>query len=192
MSPNLTKETYDSLGRLANVLANGAQAAAYGFDTVGNLEYLRYGDGVTNLYQYDARNRLTNLVWNLNGTRLAGFAYQLDAVGARVGLSENVSGVSRGYAWTYDGLRRLTAEQISGGAASSFGYGYDPAGNRTNRSSTVSALPSGASVFDRDDRLAGDSYDANGNTTLSASGVACQYDAENRLTNYNGGAVVLR
>ena len=53
---------------MTTVLANGSPAAGYTFDAVGNLQTLRYGNGVTNVYQYDARNRLTNLVWNTGGT----------------------------------------------------------------------------------------------------------------------------
>jgi len=59
---------YDTVGRMNTVLANASPAAVDTFDAVGNLQTLRYGNGVTNLYQYDARNRLTNLVWNTGGT----------------------------------------------------------------------------------------------------------------------------
>jgi len=50
-----------SLNRLTNVLASGSAAASYSFDVAGNLQTMRYGNGVTNLYQYDLLNRLTNL-----------------------------------------------------------------------------------------------------------------------------------
>ena len=67
--------------RLTNVLADGSAAAGYGFDTVGNLQTMRYGNGVTNLYQYDRLNRLTNAVWKLNASTLASFYYQLGLTG---------------------------------------------------------------------------------------------------------------
>jgi hypothetical protein len=83
---------YDILGRLTNVLANGSSIAHYGFDVLGNLQTMGYADGVTNLYQYDAMNRPTNLVWNLNNTALASFGYTLGATGNRQSLLEIVNG----------------------------------------------------------------------------------------------------
>jgi hypothetical protein len=45
--------------------------AAYGYDGVGSLAKVSYGGGVaTNLYQYDARQRLTNVLWNAGSTLL--------------------------------------------------------------------------------------------------------------------------
>ena len=58
----------------------------YGFDVVGNLQSLKYGNGVTNLYQYDAMNRLTNLVWKAGNTALGSFAYTLGPTGNRTGV----------------------------------------------------------------------------------------------------------
>jgi hypothetical protein len=43
------------------------------------------------------------------------------------------------------------------------GYGFDAVGNRLSRSSTLAAVPASASSFDANDRLASDSYDADGN-----------------------------
>jgi hypothetical protein len=46
-------------------------AASYGCDLVGNLPTLRYAKSVTNLYQYDSRNRLTNADWQAGSAALA-------------------------------------------------------------------------------------------------------------------------
>jgi RHS repeat-associated protein len=183
---------YDSLGRLTNVVANGMQTVGYGFDKVGNLQYIRYGNGVTNLYQYDARNRLTNQMWKLGGNSLASFAYELGATGTRSNLSETVGDVSRTYAWTYDRLSRLTGESITGGILATFGYGYDVVGNRTNRLSSFNSQPatSSTATYSANDWLGGDGYDTNGNTTSSSTNVY-HYDALNHLTNVNSGAVVI-
>ena len=43
---------FDALDRLTNVLANGSAAAGYGFNKAGNLQTMRYGNGVTNQFQY--------------------------------------------------------------------------------------------------------------------------------------------
>ncbi len=180
---------YDALNRLTNVLAGGGLGASYGYDTVGNLQTVRYGNAVTNLNQYDRLNRLTNAVWKLSASTLGSFYYQLGSIGNRTELSETVGGASRTYQWQYDQLYRLTNEVVS--ALGSAAYRYDAVGNRTNRTSTIPQLPTVNSSYNTNDWLGGDLYDNNGNTRTNASGQAYLYDAENRLTNYNGGAVVL-
>ena len=179
---------YDPLSRLTNVLASGGAAASYGFDAVGNLQTKRYGNGVTNLYQYDSLNRLTNLTWKLTTASLANFSYQLGLTGNRTNLSETVNNTSRTNAWNYDALYRLTNENIS--ALGILGYGYDPVGNRTNRTSAVTGISASSSSYNANDWLTTDQYDANGNTTNSVS-VPYRYDVENRLVDYNNGAVTL-
>ncbi len=179
---------YDPLSRLTNVLANGNVAAGYTFDNVGNLQSLRYGNGVTNFYQYDSLNRLTTMVWRTNGTPIASFAYTLGTAGNRTALSETVSTLTRNYTWQYDNLYRLTNEFIN--TAGNLGYGYDPVGNRTNRQSSVSQLPTASYAYNTNDWLTSDQYDANGNTTNSA-GVPYRYNVENQLLDYNNGAVTL-
>ena len=138
---------------------------------------------MTNLYQYDALNRLTNLVWKTNGTTIASFYYQLGLAGNRTNLNETVNGVSRTYAWLFDNLYRLTNENIS--AIGNVGYALDPAGKPgRNRSSTISGLANQLFAYNTNDWLAGDQYDNNGNTTNSAS-KPYFYDVMNRLANYN-------
>ena len=63
---------YDQLNRITNVLAEGSQAASYSFDLNGNLQSVRYGNGLINLQQYDTLNRLTNSVWRSNALTVAG------------------------------------------------------------------------------------------------------------------------
>jgi RHS repeat-associated protein len=185
--------SYDPLNRLTNVLANGSPAAGYAFDGVGNLQALRYGNGATNLNQYDSLNRLTNSVWNLNASSLVSFHYQLGSTGNRTNLSETVNSASRGYAWKYDALYRLTNETLSVTAPTGvLGYSYDVVGNRLSRNSTVSAsgMTNQAFTFNTNDWISGDSYDTNGNTVASFSNTY-KYDVMNHLTNFNSGAVLL-
>jgi YD repeat-containing protein len=52
---------YNPLSRLTNVLSRGQLAGPYSYDLAGNLTAMRYGDGVTNLYRYDAMNRVSAL-----------------------------------------------------------------------------------------------------------------------------------
>jgi RHS repeat-associated protein len=174
---------YDPLNRLTNVLANGSLAAGYGFDASGNLQIVRYGNGVTNLCQHDSLNRLTNMVWKSGTTPLASFAYQLGRTGSRTNLSETVSSTTRTYAWSYDALYRLRQETISG--FGSVSYGLDSVGNRTNRDVTGSLnLTNQSFGYTTNDWLTSDGYDANGNT-ISSGANAYYYDPLNRLTNFN-------
>jgi RHS repeat-associated protein len=70
------------------------------------------------------------------------------------------------------------------------GYTVDPVGNRTALNSTLPGIPSATQVYDADDRLTVDTYDANGNT-LTSSGKTFAYDFANRLTSVNAGAVTM-
>jgi RHS repeat-associated protein len=182
---------YDLLGRLTNVVANGTEAAGYGFDAVGNLQSMVYGNNVTNLYQYDSMNRLVNLAWKLHSAPLASFAYTVGPAGNRTGLTETVNGApAQTYAWTYDPLYRLTQEALSGGKAGTANYTYDAVGNRLGRSAATFGPGGQTATFTANDGLAGDSYDNNGNTTLS-TGTSYQYDALDHLTNVNSGAIII-
>ena len=151
----------------------------------GNLQAMRYGNGVTNLYGYDALNRLTNLVWNFGGTTRASFAYQLKRSGTRTNLNETVGTSSRSYAWSYDSLYRLTNEVVSD--LGNLGYAYDPVGNRTNRSGSLGSLGTQLIAYDTNDWVTTDTYDTNGNTTVSG-GITNHYDALNRLISIGNGA----
>jgi RHS repeat-associated protein len=62
-------------------------------------------------------------------------------------------------------------------------------GNRTQTTSTLAGISSGSSSYNSDDRLSTDTYDANGNTTLSG-GVNNTYDFEDHLVQ-QGGVTIL-
>ncbi|HXB62439.1 MAG TPA: RHS repeat-associated core domain-containing protein [Acidobacteriaceae bacterium] len=70
-------------------------------------------------------------------------------------------------------------------------YGLDPVGNRLSAGSTLPGIASGTFVYNIDDLLPTESYDANGNT-LSSGGRSFAYDSENRLKSMNGGTVALQ
>jgi RHS repeat-associated protein len=64
-------------------------------------------------------------------------------------------------------------------------YTYDPVGNRTQKVSTLPGYPGGLSNYNANDELATDTYDANGNTTVS-NGLGYLYDFENHPVQANG------
>jgi len=180
---------YDPANRITNVLAGGTLVASYGFDPNGNLQSVHYGNGATNVNQYDALNRLTNSVWKSNSLTLASFYYELGATGSRTNLTETLltAVTNRAYAWQYDSLYRLISEGISGIGTNA--YGQDKVGNRTNRTAGLGGLPAQNFSYSSNDWLTSDAYDANGNTLWSTNGAAVTgpycYDVENRLTNFN-------
>ena len=185
---------YDALNRLTNVIdkrLNGGNNTRYNFDAVGNLVALAYPTGVTNQWQHDARNRLTNQVWKLKTTKLANFYYRLGVAGNRTNLTDTVNGSARTYDWAYDALYRLTNEVISGSAPSgAITYRYEVVGNRTNRTSTLNGITNQSFTFNANDWLGTDVYDSNGNTRTNANNVYL-YDYANRLTNANDGIVII-
>jgi RHS repeat-associated protein len=180
--------TYDALKRLSTVTDNrsGGQTSSYSYDAKSNLAGYIYPNGVETAYTYNSLNRLTNLSSSKGGT-LASYTYTLGAAGNRLSVSE-LNGRQVGY--TYDALYRLTKETISGDPTpsgnGSIDYTYDVVGNRLTRVSTLAAVPSASHTYDENDRMSGDTYDANGNTVGSA-GVTYNYDFEDRLTEINGG-----
>ena len=185
---------YDALNRLTNVLdygLSGPKNTAYTYNAVGDLQTLHYPNGVTNFYQYDRLNRLTNLVWKLNTTTLGSFYYQVGTTGNRTNAVESVNSSNRTNKWAYDPLYRLTNETaIASSANGVLAYQYDPVGNRSNRTSSITGLANQTLAFTTNDWLTTDGYDSNGNTTNSAS-VAYQYDYANRLTNAGNGSVIV-
>ncbi len=121
----------------------------------------------------------------------ASYTYTLGPTGNRQSATES-SG--RTLSWSYDGIYRLTNETISLDPMSKNGtvsYGIDPVGNRQTQTSSIPGVPTASFSYDADDRiLSTESYDANGNTTVSGSRTFT-YDFANRLKSMNGGAVTL-
>jgi len=130
----------------------------------------------------------------VNVLTLCSFKYQLGQTGNRTNLSEMVNGTSRAYQWQYDNLYRLTNESV--GSLGAMAYAYDPVGNRTNRLSSgsqmPSLLPSASYSYGTNDWLTTDTYDPNGNTIVS-SGTNFHYDVMNHITNaiVNGSAILM-
>ena len=77
-----------------------------------------------------------------------------------------------------------------GGINGAVNYTYDSVGNRKQLTSTLAAVPAGLWNYDANDRFtAGDTYDANGNTT-SSGGIGNVYDFENHLIQKGGVTIV--
>jgi RHS repeat-associated protein len=182
--------TYDSLNRLATVVDNrlpaGANTTSYSYDPASNLATVTYPNGLQSAFTYDDLNRVTAM----NAAK-ASYSYTLGPTGNRQSAAES-SG--RTLNWSYDGIYRLTNETISLDPMSKNGtvaYALDPVGNRQSQTSSIPGIPMASFSYDADDRiLSTESYDANGNTTVSGSRTFA-YDFANRLKSMNGGAVTL-
>jgi RHS repeat-associated protein len=175
--------SYDADNRLASVTDPSIGVTTYTFDAVGNMSGADYPEGISSLYTYNKKNQLTGLSASKGAAALATYSYTLGLTGRRLSVAE-LGG--RAVTYTYDNIYRLTSEIVSGspsginGAAS---YTWDPAGNRLQVTSTLAGVPTVTSTYDADDRLATETYDANGNTT-SSDGIANLYDFENHLVQH--------
>jgi len=193
-TPNGTKTTnfWNAAGLLTNVVDRFGNATRYDYDDAGNLTVIRTQNGVTNTHSYDALNQLTNLVAiKTGGTTNARYAYLFASTGHRTNVTElNGRTVSYGY----DLLYRLRSEIVAsdpGGNNGSVSYGLDAVGNRLTRNSTLAGVSSTTNTFNGNDHISGEVFDRNGNAVTNANSIGLGFDAEDRLTNYNNGAVVV-
>ena len=182
---------YDALNRLAVVEDEGFVPPAvteYSYDPVGNLENVAYANGVTHIWAYDSRNRLTDLnIHHVIEGAIQSYNYTLNAKGYRTAVVE-LSGRTSEY--TYDNLYRLTEESITAGTADpapsgTVAYTLDPVGNRLSRNSGLGGIATQSFTYNENDHLGAESYDAAGNvvdsTATNAEGGADSYDFMNRL-----------
>jgi len=90
----------------------------------------------------------------------------------------------RNVSYSYDNDYHLQTETITADPAGNNGaesYTYDAVGNRMTLASTIPSLPGGVSYsYDANDHLSTDTYDNNGNTTVSG-GVTNTYDFEDHM-----------
>jgi RHS repeat-associated protein len=167
--------TYDSLNRLSTVVDNnlplGHNTTTYGYDPASNVATVMYPNGLSSSFTYDTLNRMTDT---------NGYHYQLGPIGNRQYGTEPGG---RRADWSYDGIYRLTNETISLDPHSNNGsvsYGLDPVGNRLSQNSSMPGILTGSAAFDANDRPSTESYDNNGNTSVSGAR-SFAYDFENRL-----------
>ena len=152
--------------------------------------------GVRTVYRYDEAGRLAEMEHE-RGTRLLGrYEYTLDGVGNRTAVTETLRGlsgapVSTVITYTYDGLSRLVGAAYSSGEA--FEYGYDPVGNRTVHSATITTTLITTYTYDAANRLTwandvGYTWDDRGNL-LAAGPDSYGYDGAGRMITASVGGV---
>jgi RHS repeat-associated protein len=166
-----------------------AGTTTYSYDATNQLSSFAYPNGVGHVHTYDNRDRLTNVAVNGPSGVLANYGQTFSPSSHKTVVNES-SG--RAVNYSYDSIYRLLNESITGNANSALNgalaYGLDPVGNRLSLTSTLAGIAAQTNTFDGNDRLVADTYDANGNTTASG-GNTFAYEFEDRLTNYNAGAI---
>jgi RHS repeat-associated protein len=123
--------SYDLAGQLlSEASTKNASTVAYTYDLAGNRLSVSLDGQVFVSYGYDDASRLTSIT---RGTSSFGFGY--DNANRRTSLSYP-NGVATSY--TYDILSRLTnlSAMLGQTTITQWGYTYDAAGNRTQKSST--------------------------------------------------------
>lgn len=211
---------YDLLGRLETVTTDRRnrypvvfdpqnptldETTRYTYNTVGSLKSIDYPNGQTAIYDYDALNRLTDLVWSKDAAETYRYHYDNYAGGQRAAVQEYYAGAVTPTAeseWTYDNLNRLTEEVFADGANDyTRRYGYDLVGNRKTVKDGTDSILTSYSYNDLDqltfeDHTAGQDYsyvyDANGSLEQRIHGTDLQndpadiyvYNLQGRLAGY--------
>ncbi len=192
-APRTTTYTYDEQNRLHTVTDPENGLTSYYYNVVGALERTELPNGTYETRTYDDRDHLLNAsTFGPDDALLAGFSYELDNVGNRELVIEDLGDRTRVVDYAYDELYRLIGESIYEDPADptdligetadrTISYAYDDVGNRLTRDD--SADGSTSYLYDPMDRLleetltelAGDvvkhtyGYDANGNTISKTS-----------------------
>ena len=178
---------YDAANRLSTVADPSGGVYSYSYNAEGRRTQLAMPNGVIVDYRYDTLDRVTGISQRTSAGPLASYAYTLDPVGNRLGVTET-DGSS--IAWTYDDAYRLIGEtrfNASGSPTEETTFAHDPVGNRL--SITIDGATTSYTYNDLDQLLAAGgtsyTYDARGNLTGTvASGDVTTYtwDAFDRLT----------
>jgi len=199
---------FDELHRLREVVAQldggTPQTTSYGYDAVGNRSGMSHPNGTTVQYGYDLRNRLSSLVHRARQAAgaavLLGLTYTVDASGLRTEIAETRPGtttpITRTSAYTYDWVKRLTREQVSGSnnQARTSSWTYDKVGNRKTEATSGTFFKNLTYTVDANDRLTRETgspatfdyvYDSAGNLLQKKQGstvvASYSWSAEGRM-----------
>ncbi len=176
--------TWDVNNRLSSATDSRLAGATttYAYDATNQLSLMTYPNGVTHSYNYDTRDR----VLTLNG-----YTQTFSPSGRKQSVTETTG---RAANYGYDNIYRLLNETISGDPMAAnngaLTYVLDPVGNRQSLTSTLAALTPQSFTYDADDRISGDTFDANGNT-ITSGGVTYTYDFEDRLLTTSSGVQIV-
>jgi len=206
---------YDSAGRLAGVKnqASGLYyAGAAGNDSTNRIQYtahgvashMRLGNGLWEHTNFNVRLQPTQIGLGTSSTDSSvlqlDYGYGTTANNGNV-LSQTttIPGLTLSQVYGYDALNRLETASENLGASWTQNFSYDRFGNRNFGAGTTFPAQLNASnnpvINPNNNRIdtaaigqTTYSYDGAGNLTHDAAGHSFGYDAENKLTTYDGGA----
>lgn len=172
-------------GLLSSRTDNG-QTIEYTYTPGLNLDMQTLPNGVTVDYDYNTVKKLTKITVKKGPATLAEYTYTLGPTGNKTGVTETTG---RTATWIYDDLYRLTNEQIaSTPATGSVGYVYDDTGNREQRTSNITPIPTQVFTYDINDRVTTYTWDNNGNV-LNDGRFSYTWNAKNELKRVQGTGV---
>ncbi|GEM_PF-3542208 len=189
---------WDANGQLTTVQdANGV--TQYQYDLAGKVIKRTLPNGVTTLYEYDAKTNQLTGIQHLDSKNavLLKFMYELDTVGNRTKMTRTeANGTARVTRYKYDALYRLIEVVYADGET--VVYEYDATGNRTVLNSSKNGLTrytynslGQLTQLDGSKETETFSYDANGNMVerkkKSGATVRYSWDYENLLVGVNDG-----
>ncbi len=186
---------YDAVGNRQTMTNPDGGVTTYSFDARNQAEWLENPFNERSTFVYDAANKavsqqnangtwvsytyddagsLTQLV-NLksDNTTLSSFAYSLDDVGNRIGVTEANGDI---VTWSYDNAYQLTREQRNGANTYDITYTYDPVGNRLTKvegGATTTYAYDAANQIQTEEtpsQITTFTFDANGNTQVENAG----------------------
>ncbi len=136
-----TSYGYNGFGDLTTQTSPDTGSTTNTFDSGGNLATSTDARGAVSTYAYDAQNRVTSIVYELDGVADQTIVFGYDSGTNGKGRLTSASDANHSLSWTYDGLGRVTGKGLTVGAVSkSVGYGY------TNADLTSLVTPSGQAV----------------------------------------------
>jgi YD repeat-containing protein len=131
-TPYVTHYEYDVVGNLKTITDPMSGQTSFTYDRVNRKTSRTLPNGVVTTYDYDWRDRVTNIVHKIGTTVLASVGYARGLSGEPTEIvREDGTYVLLGY----DGALRLTNEvyyNASSIAIATNGYGYDADGNRVS------------------------------------------------------------
>ena len=151
---------YDALGRLASIQYGNQAPFTFGYDSLGRPASLARPNGVADAFGYDASGDLTSRDESLAGATISRFDYSLDpTTGQRTSMTDNTG--TTNYTYYANGWLQSATHPAASGIPNE-SYSYDAVGNRSSGGSQSS--------FDAADRLQSDGsfnyvFDAEGNLT---------------------------
>ena len=197
-SGRIVSESYDGIGRLSQVSANGANIFnANGYNAAGQLLSATYGNGVLGNFSYNNQLQIAGIMYGGSAGNILSLGYNWGTAtddGLLQGVTDNLN-PARSTAYTYDELSRLSTAgtvDLSSPASWAQSYVYDRFGNKLSQNPMggIGYMPTIEFTVDPATNhitSPGFSYDADGDMT--SDGVhTYTFDGANRIIHVDGAA----